>query len=312
MHTEHVLVVPKEEFTKRGAFQGFFPHAAPHDVGGYLTCHPDEPSIAHFMGRSFAEENEGFLQIIPYCLLVCGQDIFLYSRNKKGGEDRLHEKFSVGVGGHINAEDTDADPPDTYMAYLNGTLRELREEVGLDIPLLALRSTVLGLLYDDSTPVGRVHLGVVHAIHITPEDARSVLARAEDTMSEPCFTSISELIAEQVTFKKLEPWSQHALTHLVSLMNKPKPWELPAVRERLHLLAIAGAEIARSASELLMQDSGRCWMVGRENVEQAVGSLTVILSGLTTHKDLDNGSIAEKGREAYEGFKKNSKHQAWQ
>ncbi len=304
MHNEKILVIPRTEFVE---FSGFTPNDAVHNPGKYLTSHPDEPNLATFMVRHEAEESPFFIQVLPYILLVCGQDIFTYSRNKKGGEARLHDKLSVGIGGHIE----DTDHPNPLEAYLAGALREIQEEVGLEIPIGALQNTVVGMLHDPLTPVGRVHLGIMHVLLLPAAEMTTALACAEDTMSEPCLMNIQELIGSDL-FESLEPWSQYALTHLHSLMTAPKPWERADVRERLRMLAMAGAEVSRSASELLMQDTGRTWMVGRENVELAVGSISVILSGLTTNRDLDNGSIAEKGREAYEGFKKNSKHQAWQ
>ena len=41
-------------------------------------------------------------QIIPYVILRRGRHYFLLRRLKKQTETRLHEKLSLGVGGHIN------------------------------------------------------------------------------------------------------------------------------------------------------------------------------------------------------------------
>lgn len=305
-----ILCIHHSSFNK---FHGFVSHSDEHNIGKYLTQHPKEPNLAHFMPRWAAENCPDNLQVIPYILFVCGSDIFVYSRNKKGGEARLHEKLSVGVGGHIEADDHAEEP---IMAYLHGALREIQEEVGLEIPIQALQGTVQGLLHDSETPVGRVHLGVLHILHISPEQAATVLEKAEDTMTRPRFTPIRELhdwmFGEGLDGNQMEPWSRWALCHLVTLISKPTPWETPAVLERLRMLNLIACEVARSSAELLMQTSGRHWLVARENLETALGGLTTVLTSCCTNQDLDNGSIAHKGREFYEQAKQTMKHQDFQ
>src|SRR5687768_11211932 len=76
--------------------------------GNNATIHLDylmHSKKLHYMDRKEAEVNPAFKQIIPYCVLSCDDKIFVYQRTKKGGDSRLHDLYSIGVGGHINPED---------------------------------------------------------------------------------------------------------------------------------------------------------------------------------------------------------------
>jgi len=104
--------------------------------------------------RSVCETDEELLQVIPYIVVRCGKYVMCYSR--AGGEPRLDAKVSIGFGGHIN----DQDP-----FYGDGVNREGREELrGFDAIYM---TPPLGFIYDDSNPVGRVHLGVLHVYDFT-------------------------------------------------------------------------------------------------------------------------------------------------
>jgi predicted NUDIX family phosphoesterase len=104
--------------------------------------------------RSQAESDESIRQIIPYVVFREERCFLLMKRTRKQGEARLHEKYSIGVGGHINPE----DGPSPWSAFVNGMEREISEEVDAEVSELEY----LGVLNDLSTPVSRVHLGMVY------------------------------------------------------------------------------------------------------------------------------------------------------
>jgi predicted NUDIX family phosphoesterase len=189
---ERVLVVPTALLTELGAFHGFTA-----DVGRYLPRLLD-PAHLRFLPRGEAEEDPTFKQLIPYAVLRHGGRFFHYRRGKAGTEGRLQGLRSLGVGGHICAEDgcpTTADP------YRAGLLRELAEEVGLAGPLA---ERVVGLINDDRTPVGQVHLGIVHVIDLeTPE-----VGVREAALAGGGFAALGELRAWHADF---ETWSQFLL-----------------------------------------------------------------------------------------------------
>ena len=76
-----------------------------------------------FYPRPAAEADTTIKQIIPYLVLRDGERIFLMKRTKAGGDPRLHDHFSVGVGGHMNPGDE---------SVLAGLRREWREELVAD------------------------------------------------------------------------------------------------------------------------------------------------------------------------------------
>ena len=102
--TEHVLVVPTEVFHRLGHFQGFS-----GDTERYLRGLLD-PAHTSYRPRSAMEHDPSFKQLIPYVIFrhrdAAGQTLlFQYTRGKGQGESRLHAKRSIGIGGHISAED---------------------------------------------------------------------------------------------------------------------------------------------------------------------------------------------------------------
>lgn len=103
-----------------------------------------------FMARDAAEQDPGHKQVIPYLVLRDGERWFLMRRTRAGGDARLHDRWSIGVGGHLNPGDADVE----------GCLRrEWAEElVAGFVPEFA----PVGLLNDDTTAVGAVHLGFVY------------------------------------------------------------------------------------------------------------------------------------------------------
>ena len=105
-----------------------------------------------FLDRPTAEISPRYKQIIPYVLIRHDDSYFLLQRMPKQTEARLHHKLSLGIGGHINP-----DTPDLF----DGLQKELEEEVEVvgDYEL-----TFVGILNDDTTDVGRVHLGAVYVL----------------------------------------------------------------------------------------------------------------------------------------------------
>jgi predicted NUDIX family phosphoesterase len=192
---EHVLVIPTQLLHARagpgGLFQGFTPC-----IDSFLPW-LFEPANLDYLPRSCAEEDPGYKQLIPYVVLRCGEDVFHYTRGKAGTEARLRALRSLGVGGHICREDA-GGAADSYHA---GLMRELAEEVVLDSPY---QERTLGLINDDRTPVGRVHLGVVHLLDL--QEPR--VSRREAALDECGFAKLADLRRQRAQF---ETWSQFLL-----------------------------------------------------------------------------------------------------
>jgi predicted NUDIX family phosphoesterase len=189
-HDERVLVVPSAELDRLGRFQGFSPEADRY-LTGLLV-----PELMQYRPRSEVEEDPGFKQIIPYVVFRSGDSVFCYTRGKTQGEARLHRLRSLGVGGHVSEED--AQGGKTLDAYEAAMRREIEEEVQVASPGRARR---VGLINDDDTAVGQVHLGVVHLFEL---EQPSVLAR-EDGLANAEFLSIAAIESMKHEF---ETWSQ--------------------------------------------------------------------------------------------------------
>ncbi|GAC1451559.1 MAG: phosphoesterase [Isosphaeraceae bacterium] len=194
--TERVLVVPSAELDRLGRFQGFSAEADRY-LSALLV-----PGLATFRPRSEVEHDPSFKQIIPYVVFRAGDSVFCYTRGKSGGEARLRRLRSLGVGGHVSEEDAEGrGTPDAYEMALR---RELVEEVEIASPGTLGR---VGLINDDATPVGQVHLGVVHLYDLE----RPAVSSREDALSEPGFVPLARLREERDLF---ESWSQFCIDSL--------------------------------------------------------------------------------------------------
>ena len=189
--SERVLCIPRSQLDAAGCFHGFLP-AAPAFARVLL-----DPVRFTFRPRSEVETDPSYKQLIPYVVLRCGGRVFHYRRGGGGTETRLHAKRSVGIGGHI----ADTDATGQGDAYTTGMLRELHEEVliGGHTP-----GEVFGFINDDRTPVGQVHLGVVHLVELHEPN---VTAR-EAAIADAGFATVADLLASKDEF---ETWSQFVL-----------------------------------------------------------------------------------------------------
>jgi predicted NUDIX family phosphoesterase len=193
-HTERVLVVPTEVFHRLGHFQGFC-----GEVGRYL----DEllrPEHMTYRPRADVEKDPGFKQLIPYVIFrhldAAGtQRVFQYTRGAGMGEGRLHSKRSVGIGGHISAVDAGNGGGNPYE---EGMRRELEEEVAIDSPYTARR---VGMINDDESEVGRVHLGIVHLFDVE----RPAVRPREPEIIECGFRPVAAILTDMTGF---ETWSE--------------------------------------------------------------------------------------------------------
>jgi predicted NUDIX family phosphoesterase len=147
--------------------------------------------------RSGMERDPSFKQIIPYLVLRDETRYFLMQRTRVGGDERLHGRYSIGVGGHLNPGDG---------GLLGGLRREWAEELVADfVPEFRL----VALLNDDTTPVGAVHLGAVYEADVA---GRPVVIRETDKLTGG-FASAGDVAA---VADHLETWSQLAFEFLES------------------------------------------------------------------------------------------------
>ena len=154
-----------------------------------------------YLERAVAETDPAFKQLIPYVVVRDAGDVFLMHRTDAGGDARLHGRASIGVGGHLNPVDEGED------ALLAGLRREWDEELEArwkpDFHLV-------GLLNDDSDPVGSVHLGVVFSVDA---DGGEVQVRERDKLVGAFATR--EAVA--ASWERLETWSRLVASSLLGV-----------------------------------------------------------------------------------------------
>ena len=199
--TERVLVVPTELFHQIGHFQGFNRQIDALIDGLF------RPENFSYRPRGQVEGDPSFKQLIPYVIFrhvdAAGtQTVFQYTRGKGQGEARLHSKRSVGVGGHISS--IDAGQSRTGDPYREGMRRELDEEVAIDTPYT---DRVVGMINDDESDVGRVHLGVVHLFDVE----RPAVVPRESEIIEAGFRPVEQMLGE---LDRFETWSSICLKAL--------------------------------------------------------------------------------------------------
>ncbi len=187
--SEEVLVIPRE---LAGSLTG-------NSTDCLIPCKEDEIfSLIRrkqlFMQRDDAESDPGYKQVIPYVTVRYRDDILLLRRLNMQTEKRLHNKLSLGIGGHINPlpEGSDED------LIMKGLFRELNEEVALS-SIGSLK--FCGLINDDSNSVSRVHIGLLFEMESLSREFR-VLETEKMTGQWVPLNALPEY------YDGLETWSQ--------------------------------------------------------------------------------------------------------
>jgi predicted NUDIX family phosphoesterase len=192
---ERVLVLPREHVPGGCDFTG----VRDADERTMAALQAATANYGRFLQRPLAEEDPALKQLIPYVVVRDGALVYLMERTAAGGDPRLHGKASIGVGGHLNPVDEGEDP------LADGLRREWSEELVAD---WEPEFRLVGLLNDDSNPVGSVHLGVVFEVQA---DGRPVEVRERDKLTGR-FATVAEVRA---TSERMETWSRLVADHLL-------------------------------------------------------------------------------------------------
>lgn len=198
---EFVYVVKRRELFERA-----FPHGLdvpPPDAMGEVLARIRTRGF--FVERRHAETDASLKQVIPYCVVLRGPEVFLTRRTRGGGDARLFGKRSIGIGGHVN-------PVDGEDVLSRALEREIGEELEIEGEW---RARAVGFLNDDSTDVGSVHFGLVHVVRVAGE----VRVRETDLLTG-AFVPAEELRrlcrAERDTF---ETWSALLVDRLGEVLS---------------------------------------------------------------------------------------------
>lgn len=193
---EDVLCVPRTTIFPDGAWHGLISTGLERVLRTIRAASDYRP-------RHLVEDDASIQQVIPYCVVHHpADDTYLLTRRlRRSSEKRLHHLYSLGVGGHVNPGDgADGDP------VVGGLQREWAEEVVCAAPATA---RLVALLNDDSTPVSRVHLGLVFLVQ--PAERTTRVRETEKLEGEAL-----SLKAMRRHYLSMESWSQLVYDDLVA------------------------------------------------------------------------------------------------
>lgn len=138
-------------------------------LGGHVSLPVDTHSLelclastkCLFRCRREIEDDPSLKQIIPYVLVFNSTgELLTYQRH--GTERRLHQLWSVGVGGHINQ--SDCTPIMSPIECIErGMQRECLEELGTE----CTKFNLIGIINEEETAVGHSHIGIVYTTHLS-------------------------------------------------------------------------------------------------------------------------------------------------
>jgi predicted NUDIX family phosphoesterase len=183
---ERVLCVRRDDLFGGRAWDGFVSDGLERAQRVMREC-------SFFMPRSEVEEDAAYQQIIPYVVFRHAGRYLLTKRLKASSEKRLRHLYSLGVGGHINPEDGAGGDP-----IAEGMRREWEEEVRYEG---RIEARLLGLIHEESAPVGRVHVGVVFLVD---GDTSEIAIRETQKLSGELLT-LEEM---RIFYLEMESWSQ--------------------------------------------------------------------------------------------------------
>lgn len=189
---EKILVIPRTKlFAQLPVFNGFQPLSNFANLQTFISDHQE------FHWRSSMENDPSYKQIIPYLVFEYNQTYFLMRRRSTASEQRLKNKYSLGIGGHIRQEDLSSNN------LLDWAQREFHEEVSYQG---TVEAKPIGLINDDRDAVGQVHLGFVFLLRGNSSD---ISIRAEH--KEGRLISLEDC---KTLYDDLESWSQFVYDHL--------------------------------------------------------------------------------------------------
>jgi len=188
---EDVLVVPRKYiFAQASSWYGIN-----KEIFDFCVTATNEHKM--FISRQIAETDPTYKQIIPYMVFQFEDTYFVMQRKKTAGEQRLASLYSIGIGGHIRKEDMTDDSIYTWAK------REFEEEVNYSGDLEIHN---LGVLNDDTTEVGEVHLGLLLLLK-----GNSGNISIKDEHKSGSLMTLEECRSMIDSF---EPWSKFALEAL--------------------------------------------------------------------------------------------------
>jgi predicted NUDIX family phosphoesterase len=216
-HPQHIVAFYKEAF---GLVLGGI---SPMNFVEFI----DRAEESFFIGRRHELElNEAFGQALPYIVLYNSHGVFTYQRTAKVGENRLVGKYSIGIGGHIDAGDVKFKAHsiiNVVETLASAARRELDEELvfsyneheqfsfsELDpVVRTSMAPQFVGVINDTSNEVGRVHYGMLMTMRVP--DMFAIRCREEELTTLGFLDT--HIDSDMIPY---EQWSVLAIKHLIN------------------------------------------------------------------------------------------------
>jgi predicted NUDIX family phosphoesterase/dephospho-CoA kinase len=229
-----VLVFPTRHLSEIGHF-----HGIRRDFQPFVERLLD-PKISFFMKRVDAEGTSDFKQIVSYVIIRYQDEILCFTRGKITNiGDYLDGQYSIGFGGHVE-ERSDFLPlfPAADLGYTNAVVRELEEEIiGLSVDVARAEESIVGVLNDDSTQLGRRHFAIIHLLDIE----EPYVKKGEISVNDLRFVKISNLANE---FAGYEYWSKLCIQtffgNQISISSYVQPIKGFSLRSQPNIILIVG------------------------------------------------------------------------
>lgn len=191
-HDENILVVKRDHLFPAdfAAWQGM----REVDFTHYIQLIQDKKE---FLPRSRMETDPRYKQIIPYLVFTADNRYFLMQRRPNASEQRLQNKFTLGIGGHIRHEDIGSN------SIMDWARREFHEEVEYND---TFSIEPLGILNDDSNAVGQVHIGFVLLLKGSSPDIK-----IKSELKSGRLVTLEECLMHK---EQLESWSAYVVDYL--------------------------------------------------------------------------------------------------
>jgi predicted NUDIX family phosphoesterase len=177
-----------------------------HGSARYVAGYEQDAILSRLLGtasyepRTNVETDPSFKQLIPYVIIHSGGLVFRYTRAKGGTETRLHDLYSIGVGGHIEPQDI-GTRGFTRRGVEAALVRELHEEV----ELTGLTDIRFQMLVDFNDGVGLYHVGLVYTCEMEWPEVR---VRETASLADGKFIPVEQAIDD---IDNYEAWSRLAL-----------------------------------------------------------------------------------------------------
>lgn len=298
---ETILTVTREAFEKTGAFNGYRSLRGKTDLMDLLQ----DKEATKYIPRGEAEADPTHKQIIPYIAVMVEDQVLVYERAVSGGEERLHGQVSMAIGGHVNTED---DPSDPVFTFINGALREAKEEAGIEVDAETFMKSIYGMVNDDSSSVGQVHLGICVVLKADPGSEQSILNACEHTMLNPRFIPIIDL-EDQAFFDQLETWSKYFAMGYIQERSVNGRWEDEGFRERVTMLCICASGLSAAAAGYLLEETPRSHMMARKRLEAGAGEVQAMLQGLAANEDIHLEKVREHAQDFVKELQQSLRYQ---